>query len=175
MICSLKVCKWLHVMLKKKEKTPPTHPPEKSLWFLLSISWSQWSAVLFKFWDPWASIKITLKYYIMCENFTHMHIYNQQAGPLPFLNLIINHSAYSNMEKNKRFRILKHIILGPFRTMRISEIFYYCKSLGCIFHGIVCFSLSKSKEIWYSHVTLGKGVLEKCIPKCSAYLFFPKQ
>lgn len=59
--------------------------------------------------------------------------------------------------------------------MCISEILSYRKSLGCIFYGIVCFSLSKSKEIWYSHVTLGEGVLEKRIPKCSAYLFFPKQ
>lgn len=91
-ICSPKVCKWLHMMLKK-------------LWFLLSISWSQWLAVLFKFWDPWAPIKITLKYYIMCENFTHMHIYNQQTGPLPFINLIINHRTYSNMKKIKDWEL----------------------------------------------------------------------
>lgn len=91
-ICSPKVCKWLHMMLKKR-------------WFLLSISWSQWLAVLFKFWDPWAPIKITLKYYIMCENFTHMHIYNQQTGPLPFVNLIINHRTYSNMKKIKDWEL----------------------------------------------------------------------
>lgn len=60
----------------KKEKKIPTIIPSKYFLELMISS--------FKFWDPWASIKITLKYYIMCENFTHMHIYNHHASPSAF-------------------------------------------------------------------------------------------